>query len=171
MKHYSVIITGSIGVGKSTLCWEIYQYLKGYTDSIGGVITLQNEKKWFYLINENIKISFEANETEDFILIGKYKVSKKNFQIVNQSIKNSLGKDYLFLDEIGYLELQFQGYYEILELVIKRSQSNIFVVKEKILKELIKKYPPLKFYDVVKVYNRDIDIALEKIKKGLSPEN
>ncbi|WP_455464319.1 nucleoside-triphosphatase [Candidatus Hodarchaeum mangrovi] len=171
MKQYSIIITGAIGAGKSTLCWEIYKYLKGFTDSLGGVITLQNEKKWFYLIDENKKISFEAIESEEFLVIGNYKVSKNNLQIANQSIRASLGKDFLFIDEIGFLELQFQGYYEILDLVMKRSQSNIFVVKERILKELIRKYPMLEDYEIVKVFNHNIGIPLESIKKCFNLEN
>jgi len=170
MKHYSIIITGTIGAGKSTLCWKIYRYLKGFTDSIGGVITLQNEKKWFYLIAENVKISFEAEEREDFLHIGNYKVSIKNLQIANQSIRSSLGKDFLFIDEIGFLELQFQGYYEVLDLVIKRNQSNIFVVKERILNDLIRKYPMLEYYQVVKVSNLNIGKALENLKKTYNPE-
>lgn len=79
MFRISFLITGPKRVGKSFLCLQILKYLRELPVSVGGVITTQQKnKKWFYLVKEQQKISFEIeNEEEEFVPIGDYKIHKK----------------------------------------------------------------------------------------------
>ncbi|MHA2246566.1 MAG: nucleoside-triphosphatase [Candidatus Hodarchaeales archaeon] len=164
----SFIITGRQNAGKSTLCWQVLEYLNNQAVSIGGVITLQNDKKWFYLIAEDSKIPFEANETEEFIPIGRFRIHKVNFEYTISSIKANLDSDYLFIDEIGLLELQGSGYFPIINAVLSREQGNILVVRENLLDDFSSHFPQANTYKIFHVENRETSSALNTIKKHIN---
>ncbi|MFX1283642.1 MAG: nucleoside-triphosphatase [Promethearchaeota archaeon] len=168
MTIYSFIITGPKDAGKSTLCWQVLEYLNQLPVSKGGVITLQNDKKWFYLIAERAKISFEANESDEFIPIGHFRIHKANLKRTITSIQTSLGTDYLFIDEIGPLELQGSGYFPVLKAVLSREHGNILVVREMILTEFLTQFPQTKNYRIVAVQNRKTRSPLDSIKKYIN---
>lgn len=159
-----MIITGQKGIGKSTLCYKVIGYLQNLNIKVGGVITLQNDEKSFYLIGSKLKIPFEAKENESYIQIGRFRIHRENLDRAISSIQSSLESQFLFLDEIGILELQGQGYYPILSSVVLRGKTNIFVVKEKILDEFQKIYPRTQSYQVIHVNNQNLDYSLTVIK-------
>ena len=168
MVRYSFIITGPKDAGKSTLCWQVLEYLNQLPVSKGGVITLQNDKKWFYLIAEDLKIPFEANETEEFIPIGRFRIHKANLDYTISSIKTNLNRNYLFIDEIGLLELQGSGYFPVLNAVLSREHGNILVVRKMILKEFLSRFPQTKTYKIVQVENRETSLPLNIIKNHIN---
>lgn len=158
MSKSSYIFTGPREVGKSTLCWKILQYLKTYSRKCGGVITLQNSQRWFYLVSTYEKLPFEAKGSEPFIPIGQYKIHKENLVKALESIRRSIDSTFFFLDEIGYLELNNDGYYPVLDLVLSRHNNNFLVVKEIILKDFLKKYPEISQYQIIRIQNRDNEV-------------
>ena len=166
----SFIITGQINAGKSTLCWQVLEYLNKQPVSIGGVITLQNDKKWFYLITEDSKIPFEADETEEFIPIGRFRIHKANLENVINSIKANLESDYLFIDEIGLLELQGSGFFPVLNTVLSREQGNILVVRESLLDDFSSQFPQTNTYKIFHVKNRETSSPLNTIKKHINQQ-
>lgn len=170
MAGYSFIITGTKEAGKSTLCWQVLDYLKEQSVSIGGVITLQKDKKWFYLIAERSKLPFEADETDEFIPIGHFRVHKVNLEHVISSIQASLDSDYLFIDEIGLLELQGSGYFPVLNSVLSREHGNILVVREMILGEFLARFPQAKAYKIIQVKNRETSFPLSTIKRDINKQ-
>ena len=159
-----MIITGQKEIGKSTLCYKVIEYLQNLNIKVGGVITLQNDKKSFYLIGSKLKIPFEAKENEFYIKIGRFRIHRENLDRAISSIQSSLESQFLFLDEIGILELQGQGYYPILSSVVLRGKANIFVVKEEILDEFQKIYPRTQSYQVIHVNNQNLDYSFTEIK-------
>ncbi|MFX0087825.1 MAG: nucleoside-triphosphatase [Candidatus Hodarchaeota archaeon] len=164
MNKVSIIITGHKSAGKSTLCWQVLKYLYILGIKAAGVITLQNDKKWFYIISLKTKIPFEAGENENFVPIGHFRVHKENLKKVVLNIRSNLGCEFLFIDEIGLLELQGEGYHPILDAAISREKNNIFVVKKRILSDFQDQYPSTKRYHIVDVRNRQITEPFEKIK-------
>lgn len=170
MDRYSFIITGPKDAGKSTLCWQVLEYLNQLPVSKGGVITLQNDKKWFYLITDNSKIPFEASETEEFIPIGHFRVHKANLERTINSIQASLDSDYLFIDEIGLLELQGSGYFPVLHKVLSRDLGNILVVREMILNEFLSRFPQTRNYRIIPVENHATPSPLNIIKKYINQQ-
>jgi nucleoside-triphosphatase THEP1 len=168
MGGYSFVITGQKEAGKSTLCWQVLEYLNQKHVSTSGVITLQNDKKWFFLITENVKIPFEANEIDDFIPIGQFRIHKNNLKRTINNIQASLDSDYLFVDEIGLLELQGSGYFPILNAVLSREQGNILVVRESLLDDFFSQFPQTKRYKIIRVVNRETSLPLNIMKKHIS---
>lgn len=167
MVRYSFIITGPKDAGKSTLCWQVLEYLNQLPVSKGGVITLQNDKKWFYLIAEDSKIPFEADETEEFIPIGHFHVNKANLGLTINSIQTHLDSDFLFIDEIGLLELQGSGFYPVLNSVLTREHGNVLVVRETILDKFLVQYPRAREYKTLRVEDYEISSSLNIIKKDI----
>ena len=164
MNKVSILITGNKGTGKSTLCWQVLKYLYIRGIKAAGVITLQNDKKWFYIISLKEKIPFEARENENFVPIGQFRVNKENLGKTLSNIKSNLDCEFLFIDEIGFLELQGEGYHPILDAAISREKNNIFVVKKRILDDFQELFPRTKSYQVINVANRQIAEPYEKIK-------
>jgi nucleoside-triphosphatase THEP1 len=164
----SFIITGSKRAGKSTLCWHLLQLIrKQSVATVGGVITLQNQKRYFYLISEKKRIPFEAINDQDFIEIGPYKIHKINLKLAIDSIRRGIGSDILFIDEIGILELQKKGYHPVLKTAVSRNKINILVVRESILDEFILRYPQVSDYQVIKVVDKEITKPFNIIKNHI----
>jgi nucleoside-triphosphatase THEP1 len=170
MDNISIIVTGRKGEGKSTFCWQLLKYLYIRGIKAGGIITLQNGKKSFYLVSQDSKIPFETNETENFIPIGYFRIHKENMEKAISTIRSDLDCDFLFLDEIGLLELHGKGYHSILDVVISRKKSNILVVKKRILDEFQDLYPRTKSYQIIHIKNRNITPAYEKARKMIEKQ-
>ncbi|MFX0050835.1 MAG: nucleoside-triphosphatase [Candidatus Hermodarchaeota archaeon] len=165
MLNSSFIITGPKRAGKSTLCWHLLKYIRKQTvATVGGVITLQNRKRFFYLISEHKRIPFETSNDQDFIKIGHYKIHKQNLKLAIDSIQQGIGSDILFIDEIGILELRKRGYHPVLKTAFSRDKSNILVVRQSILDEFIVQYPQVSDYEVLKVVDREIITPFNIIK-------
>ncbi|MHA1973352.1 MAG: nucleoside-triphosphatase [Candidatus Hodarchaeales archaeon] len=164
MANNSFIITGAIGAGKSSLCLQIVNYLRPLPVTIGGVITIQDNKKFFYLVNKNERMAFEAGDLDEFVPVGRFKIHKRNLGRVLSEITKEIGYDYFFIDEIGYLELEGGGYFPVLKQVFKRNNTTFVVVKKKILEELIENFPQLKDYHVIIISNKDYSRELNLIK-------
>jgi nucleoside-triphosphatase THEP1 len=164
MSGCSFVITGQIQSGKSTLCWQLLEYLNQADVTTSGVITLQNDKKWFYLISEKVKLAFEANDNVDFIPIGQFRIHKSNLNLTISSIKAGINSSYLFVDEIGPLELQGSGYYPILNAVFSREEGNILVVRDSLLEKFFSQFPQTKTYKIIQVKNHETFIPFNTIK-------
>ncbi|MHA1976745.1 MAG: nucleoside-triphosphatase [Candidatus Hodarchaeales archaeon] len=147
-RNFSYLITGSRKSGKSTLCLDILHHIQRYSISVGGVITIQDLERWFYLIQSDKKVLFEAKEHESAVTIGKYRISERNLQLAIQHIRGGQDSKFLFIDEIGILEMDGRGYFPVLEIALTRSQGNIIVIRESIFDDFINKFD-LKFDFVV----------------------
>ncbi|KUG25014.1 hypothetical protein ASZ90_005152 [hydrocarbon metagenome] len=86
-------------------------------------------------------------ESEDSIVIGKYKFSKETFEWAKEQIKESLQSkvDYLVIDEVGKLEMVDQGYEPMVSLVIDKFKKEnsfdlVLVVRESLVEDVITKY-------------------------------
>lgn len=163
----SFIITGKKGAGKSTICKRIFDYLRSRSISTGGVITVQNAVKWFYLLPIGLKIEFEAQEGEDHIPIGRFKVHKKHMEKTVEHIKATIGSNIVIIDEIGFLEMMGEGYHSILNQVLTRTGINIFVVKERILNDFILMFPHTQNYSVIRVDKQNFELKYNFLKNTL----
>jgi nucleoside-triphosphatase THEP1 len=145
----SFLITGPSRTGKSSLGYKILQYIQDRGFSAGGVITLQNSARWFYLIQSRKKVPFEATDEEQSVEIGKFQISKPNLEYAISHIKDAKDLDFLFIDEIGILEMNGGGYFPVLEMSVSRAYGNIFIVRESIF-DIFKTRFNLKFdYDIL----------------------
>lgn len=166
----SYLITGPRQVGKSTLCCKLMEYLHGRGASIGGVITIQNDSRSFYLLGDQQKIPFEASSDEEYIPIGKYRIHKGNMEHTKLRIIADLDKDYLFLDEVGILELTGSGFYPVLDQVLSRKDGTILVVRESIINQFLSEFSIKFAYEIISVRRTDFEEIFAGMKKNFATQ-
>ncbi len=142
---------------------QILQYLRNHRKGAGGVITTQNSSRWIYLVQTDRKIRFEAKVDEECIKVGKFRVHKENMQQAVNDIMKSLENEYLFIDEIGILEMNKGGFYPSLERAFSRREGNIFVVRESILEEILDSYKMSFDFQIIRAANRQNKASFELI--------
>lgn len=67
------------------------------------------------------------------------------------AIQKEITSDYLFIDEIGELELQKKGYYPVLNDIFNREGINIIVVNQKKVSEFFIQYPRVQTYELINI--------------------
>ena len=134
------ILSGDIQTGKTT---SLLNWIGNRNDVHGILTPVVNGKRVFLDIKTKEQFRMEAEEGEkDIISIGRYKFSSKKFEKAKQLIQNAMQKDgWLIIDEIGPLELNGEGFHNVLVEALNSSQQKILlVVRNSILEEVKKRY-------------------------------
>ncbi len=166
----SFLITGPSRAGKSTLSYKILEHIQDRGFSAGGVITLQNSSRWFYLIQSGERLRFEAFNDEPVVKIGKFYISKTNLEQAIQHIKDARNLDFLFIDEIGILEMNGGGYFPVLKSSLSRTRGNIFIVRESIFEDFKRKFNPKFNYEVLRCSFELNPTHLNHVKRKIDKE-
>jgi len=131
-----IIVTGAIGIGKTTVCKEVIKIIRNQGYSCGGIIThkIQNEdiaiedirtgKTNHFASTRNM---YKGPRTE------KYFFNPEGIQFGIQAIDRGISSDILLVDEIGQLELGGQGFAKIIDWISTGKINNCIVVIRKAL--------------------------------------
>ena len=136
------IVTGTIGIGKTTVCRKLIEIVRnrGYTCS--GILTYKAADK---------DISIEDIQTGDRETLAsisnvyhgprteKYFFNPKGIDFGIRAIDRGTSSDFLVVDEIGLLELSGKGFIKAIELIRARKVPNCILV---IRKELLPAFLP-----------------------------
>lgn len=137
------IHTGPVQTGKTTrlMHWASSQKM------IDGIFQpVIDEKRFIYHISSRTLKQLEGIDKENSIAIGKYLFSKEVFEWAQNVLLECLSKEleWLVIDEIGPLELEGRGLEPaITKIFIEREKFDgniLFVVREGLVKEFVKKY-------------------------------
>lgn len=111
------IITGRRHIGKTTLLLEIIEDLKD-SFTIGGVLTLGDEKKAFVNLQNGTKCDYYKENDSIKERIGNYIISEKAIEFAEQAIKTAVNSKIIIIDEFGRLEREKKGLYNaVIDLV------------------------------------------------------
>lgn len=137
-----ILFSGPIHSGKTT---RLQKFIAD-KNCDGIIAPIKDGKRYIQRIKTSEIRLLEA-ESEDAIVIGKYKFSKETMEWAKQQIEESLQNniDYLVIDEVGKLEMVDQGYEPVVSFVVdkfkkKNSFDLILVVRESLVDEVIEKY-------------------------------
>lgn len=143
MEKNILIITGPIRSGKTTYLEKFISPLK----DVGGIIEISSGSKRFFLdISSGEKVELTSqNFDEDRFKIGNFIFRKSAFIWAKEKLDNSIknGNKTIVIDEYGPLELIGEGLEPVFSEIIKKTKFNlqlIVVVREKLLKEFLKKF-------------------------------
>ncbi len=140
------LLTGDRQSGKTT---NLFNWIKNQKKSISGVLSpIENSKRCFYSISKDKDFPFSVIDNtfkdDEVLKIGKYVFYKKAFNMAVDEIEEGikLNSDYIIIDEIGPLELQKKGFYNITKKCINISRSDdrfhfIFVIRGFLLDEIL----------------------------------
>ena len=137
-----IIITGAIGIGKTTVCRKFIEIAQSQEYCCGGIITYKALDKG--IIIEDIQTGrTEALASITNIYSGprtkKYFFNPEGIDFGIQAIDKGASLDILLVDEIGHLELKGEGFVNAIELVRAGRVRNCILV---IRKELISAFLP-----------------------------
>jgi len=137
-------MTGPTKIGKSSLLEKIYLALKEEF-SIGGVITLGQEKRIFIDLRNGDKRNFSENEDEQGITIGNFLISDGAIDFASNAIIESKDKEIIIIDEIGILESEKKCLYEPVKTLLNsiknaRDKFILLCVRERVLPQILALY-------------------------------
>jgi iron complex transport system ATP-binding protein len=136
-----IIVTGAIGIGKTTVCKEVIKIVRSQGYSCGGIIT-------YKIRNEDIVIkNIRTGTTSDFASTSniydgprtrKYFFNPEGIEFGIQAIEKGISSDVLVVDEIGQLELGGQGFAKIIKQIGTDDIKNcILVIRKALLSDFL----------------------------------
>ena len=143
------VISGETRSGKTTFLKQIINDLKQANPQlkIGGIIAhgtdYRGERFGFSIENiitgEKQYLCSREKAHDDDLKTGRFYFSKTGFEFGNNAILDELeNMDILVIDEVGYLEIKGQGWFEVIEKAMnKPGLDMIFVVRKRILEDVL----------------------------------
>ena len=129
-----IIITGAIGIGKTTVCQKVIEIARSQGYSCGGVIACKSK-------NEDIVIKdIQAGETRILASTSniyqgprtaKYFFNPEGIDFGIEAIDRGTTADILMVDELGPIELRGQGFTRVMEQIAAGKVKNCIVVIRK----------------------------------------
>ncbi|MFC2002263.1 nucleoside-triphosphatase [Chloroflexota bacterium] len=137
-----IIITGNIGIGKTTVCRKFIEIVRGNGHTCGGILTYRAADS--DIIIEDIQsgekeILASINRVYDGPSTPKYSFNPGGITFGIQAIDRGTSAAVLVVDEIGHLELRGEGFANVLELVSTGKVKDCLLV---IRRELLTAFLP-----------------------------
>jgi len=136
-----VIVTGAIGIGKSTVCQKLVEILRNRGYTCGGILTYKSADNDI-LIEDIQSGKKETLASSSGIYQGprtaKYSFNPKGIDFGIQAIEEGTSAAFLVVDEVGYLELRGEGFVKILELIkTDKVGKCILVIRRELLPDFL----------------------------------
>jgi len=144
-----ILISGTPGVGKTTLCERIAEIARESGRKCGGVLCPgAGEGSIAVDLSTGEKEEMATKDSKaDGVPIGEYVLSEKGISLGKNAIRNAIenGSTIIFIDEIGPLERTGKGLSPETEKVLATGKDVIIVIREKMLQEFTSKFPGMEF--------------------------
>ena len=154
-----IIVTGAIGVGKTTVCQKLIEILRDLGYTCAGILTYKAADK--SIIVEDIQSGKkETLASTDDVYNGprtaKYSFNPAGIDFGTQAIHKGTCATILLVDEIGHLELRGEGFAEVPELIkAGKAKDCILVIRKELLPAFLPQLPttPLIFETTINSRN------------------
>ena len=137
-----IAITGSRGKGKSFILEKIAKSLRSKTTSLGGVISRsivrgENHHEYELLCvgsGRSLPLATPCQNTGtsssgSTIRFGAYRFFTESLQLGNRTISEDLGKNCLFIDEVGRWEMEGGGWSRNLDAIRNRKPPTLIGIR------------------------------------------
>ena len=135
-----IIITGTIGIGKTTVCEQIIKIARRKGYRCGGITTHKAQNEDIIIKNVQTGIT-EILASISNIYQGprtvKYFFNPKGIEFGIKAIDKDTDSDIILVDELGHIELAGDGFAKVIEQVVAGKIKNCILV---IRKELLSGY-------------------------------
>ena len=132
-----VIVTGGIGVGKTTVCQKLVEMVRNQGYTCGGILTYKAADK--SIIIEDVQSGEkEALASSNSVYHGprtaRYSFNPEGIDFGIRAIDKGIASDVLIVDEIGHLELGGEGFIKVPELVkAGKVKDCVLVIRKELL--------------------------------------
>ncbi len=132
-----IIVTGAIGIGKTTVCRKLIETVRNRGYTCGGVLTYKATNK--SIIIEDIQSGEkETLASSNSVYHGphtaKYSFNPEGIAFGIKAIDRGIPSDILFVDEIGHLELRREGFIKVPELIkASKVKDCVLVIRKELL--------------------------------------
>ena len=155
-----IIVTGAIGIGKTTVCQKLIELIRNQGYTCGGILTYKAADKG--IIIEDIQSGEKEtlagiNNVYHGPHIGKYSFNPDGIDFGIKAVGKGTSTAVLIVDEIGHLELRAEGFAEILELIkAGKIKDCILVIRRELLPAFLLQLPatPLIFEATINSRNQ-----------------
>ena len=166
-----IAVTGSPGVGKSTLVAKV---TSGTKLRVGGVLArdrrYKDRRTGFELLDLSTgMVGILADESGDGPQLGKYRVHLDDLDLIGaQAVENALGCDLIVVDEVGPMELSSHRFVLAVEKAIASPKPMLVVLHQWSNHRLAKKIRGSFRVLTVTRENRDslVDEIVQALKSG-----
>ena len=115
-----IIVTGAIGIGKTTVCHRLIEIVQNQGYSCGGILTHKAPDKG--IIIEGIqsgkaKTLASINNVYHGPRTAKYSFNAKGIAFGVREVEKGISSSVLLVDELGHLELRGEGFVKVIELI------------------------------------------------------
>lgn len=136
----NIVVTGEIGVGKTTLCQKTADLSKRLGLSCGGVLSYKAADRGIMVVDvrtDRMERLASVGPIYDGPRVGKFSFSPEAIDFGNSAIDLGAGCNVLFVDELGPLEIAGKGFVKALELLRKgKAQRSVTVIRRELLPAL-----------------------------------
>lgn len=137
----NIIITGEIGVGKTTVCEKVIEIAKRAAYTCGGILTpkvldggVVSGIDVIDIQSGEIEILASVEDIYEGPRVGRYFFNPNGIRFGIRAIEKGGFSDLLLVDEVGHLELEGKGFVEALELIKSGAVKNsILVIRKELL--------------------------------------
>jgi len=141
----NIIVTGAVGIGKTTVCRKLIEIVRNRGYTCGGILTYKAADKG--IIIEDI----QSGEKETLASINnvyhgprtaRYFFNLEGIDFGVRAIEKGTSAAILVVDEIGQLELRGEGFSRVLELIkADKVKYCVLVIREELLPAFLSKLP------------------------------
>ncbi len=140
-----IIITGSIGVGKTTVCRTLTEITKNSGYTCGGILTYKAPNQDIYVEDVHTgktETIASPRNVFDGPQTCKYFFNPAGIDFGIQAIDRGILSDILLVDEIGYLELRGQGFIRVPEVILAgKVKDCVLVIRKELLPYFLPQLP------------------------------
>jgi nucleoside-triphosphatase THEP1 len=171
-----IIVTGDIGIGKSTVCRRVIDMCSGKNYICGGVLTFKNPSGDI-IIEDILKGNRMAFASLVPVFngprIGKYYFNPAGLAFGESILESQAGSPVFIVDELGPLELESKGFSRAVALVnSKKTGACITVVRKSLLPFFLPMFTGTPAIYEVTLKNRDFvpGRILRRLSRYENPE-
>ncbi len=146
-----IIVTGAVGIGKTTVCRRIIDIARNQGYTYGGILTYKAADQSI-IIEDTQSGEKETLASTKAIYPGpntqRYFFNPEGIKFGDQAIERGFASALLLIDEIGHLELSGEGFARVPETIrANKTKKCILVIRKGLLSAFLPRLPskPLVF--------------------------
>ena len=132
-----IIVTGDIGIGKTTVCEKVVKIVHSLGYTCGGILTYKAPDESLAILDIQTGEMATLASTDNIFdgpRTPKYSFDTEGIHFGIRAIDKGIDSDVLIVDEVGYLELGGKGFARILELIrAGKVRNSILVIRKELL--------------------------------------